>query len=397
MNLASRINLIKPSATLAITAKANALKAEGRDVIGFGAGEPDFDTPSHIKKAAIKAIEDGFTKYTPVGGIDELKDAIIAKLKRDNGLNYRRTEIVVSCGAKHTLYNLAQVLFEEGDEVVIPSPYWVSYTDIILLSGAKPVIVETKASNGFKLLPDRLESAITSRTKAIILNSPSNPTGAAYTAKELAALAEVVVRKGVLVISDDVYEKIIYDGFSFSTIASVSKEVKNLTVVVNGVSKAYAMTGWRIGYAAGPEQIISAVNKLQSQSTSNPTSIAQKAAVEALNGHQDCVFDMVKEFEKRRDVIVAALNVIPGVSCLNPQGAFYVFPDFSGVFGRSYKGKRISTSTDLAAYLLDGANVAVVPGIEFGHDAFIRLSYATSMKLIQTGLERIREAVMNLT
>lgn len=397
MNLASRINLIKPSATLAITAKANALKAEGRDVIGFGAGEPDFDTPSHIKKAAIKAIEDGFTKYTPVGGIDELKDAIIAKLKRDNGLNYRRTEVVVSCGAKHTLYNLAQVLFEEGDEVVIPSPYWVSYTDIVLLTGAKPVIVETNASQGFKLLPDRLEGAITSRTKAIILNSPSNPTGVAYTAKELAALADVVVRKGVLVISDDVYEKIIYDGFSFSTIASVSEEVKNLTVVVNGVSKAYAMTGWRIGYAAGPEEIISAVSKLQSQSTSNPTSIAQKAAVEALNGPQDCIVDMVKEFEKRRDIIAAALNGIPGVSCLNPQGAFYVFPDFSGVFGRSFKGKCISTSTDLAAYLLDGANVAVVPGIEFGHDAFIRLSYATSMKLIQTGMERVREAVMNLT
>ncbi len=397
MNLASRINLIKPSATLAITAKANALKAAGRDIIGFGAGEPDFDTPSHIKKAAIKAIEDGFTKYTPVGGIDELKDAIIAKLKRDNNLTYKRSETVVSCGAKHTLYNLAQVLFQEGDEVIVPSPYWVSYTDIIILSGAKPVIAETKASDGFKMQPDQLEKAITGRTKAVILNSPSNPTGAAYTANELAALAAVIVKKGILVITDDVYEKIVYDGFSFSTIASVSEEVKNLTVIVNGVSKTYAMTGWRIGYAAGPEQIISAVNKLQSQNTSNPTSIAQKAAVEALNGPQDSVSHMVREFEKRRNVIVAALNAIPGVSCFNPQGAFYVFPDFSGVFGRSYKGKPVSTSTDLAAYLLDGANVAVVPGIEFGHDAFIRLSYASSMKLIQTGVERIREAVKNLS
>ena len=397
MNLASRINLIKPSATLAITAKANALKAEGRDIIGFGAGEPDFDTPDNIKRAAIKAINDGFTKYTPVGGTDELKDAVIAKLKRDNNLHYKRSETVVSCGAKHTLYNLAQVLFQEGDEVIVPSPYWVSYTDIIILSGAKPVIVETKPSEGFKMTPNQLEKAITARTKAVILNSPSNPTGVAYTSEELTALAEVIVSKAILVITDDVYEKIVYDGFSFSTIASVSEEVKNLTVVVNGVSKAYSMTGWRIGYAAGPEQIISAITKLQSQNTSNPTSIAQKAAVEALNGPQESVFVMVSEFEKRRNVIVAALNEIPGVSCFNPQGAFYVFPDFSGVFGRSYKGKPISTSTDLAAYLLDGANVAVVPGIEFGHDAFIRLSYATSMELIQTGVERIREAVKNLS
>ncbi|MBI4634692.1 MAG: pyridoxal phosphate-dependent aminotransferase [Deltaproteobacteria bacterium] len=397
MNLASRINSIKPSATLAITSKANALKAEGRDIIGFGAGEPDFDTPDHIKKAAIKAINDGFTKYTPVGGIEELKDAIIAKLKRDNNLTYKRSETVVSCGAKHTLYNLAQVLFQEGDEVIVPSPYWVSYTDIIILSGAKPVIVKTSVSAGFKMTPNQLENAITTRTKAVILNSPSNPTGATYTREELAALAEVIVRKGILVITDDVYEKIIYDGFPFSTIASVSEEVKGLAVVVNGVSKAYAMTGWRIGYAAGPEQIISAVAKLQSQNTSNPTSIAQKAAVEALNGPQDSVSDMAREFEKRRDIIVAALNAIPGVSCFKPQGAFYVFPDFSGVFGRSCKGKPISTSTDLATYLLDEANVAVVPGIEFGHDAFIRLSYASSMKLIQTGVERIREAVKNLS
>ncbi len=397
MNLATRITLIKPSATLAITAKANALKAEGRDIIGFGAGEPDFDTPANIKKAAVKALDAGFTKYTPVGGIDELKDAIIAKFKRDNGLSYKRSEIVVSCGAKHTLFNLAQVLFQEGDEIIVPSPYWVSYTDILILSGAKPVIVKTSSSDGFKLKPDQLERAITGRTKALILNSPSNPTGAAYTAEELAALAKVVVKKGILVISDDIYEKIVYDGFSFSTIASVSEEAKSLTVVVNGVSKAYSMTGWRIGYAAGPEPIIAAVTKLQSQNTSNPNSIAQKATVEALNGPQDSVSCMVEEFEKRRAVIVAALNAIPGVSCFNPQGAFYVFPDVSGVYGRSYKGKLINTSSDLAAYLLDAANVAVVPGIEFGNDAFIRLSYATSMEQIKTGVERISTAIKNLS
>lgn len=396
MKLSARILSIKPSPTLAITAKANALRAEGKDIIGFGAGEPDFDTPSDIKSAAIRAIEAGFTKYTAVGGTDELKDAIIGKLSRDNGLNYKRSEVVVSCGAKHTLYNLAQVLFEEGDEVIIPAPYWVSYIDIVVLSGAKPVVVETTAASGFKLQPQQLADAITSRTKALIMNTPSNPTGISYTKEELEALATVLLEKGVLVISDDIYEKIIYDGMKFTSIVSVNDKMKNISVVVNGVSKAYAMTGWRIGYAAGPEEIIAAVNKLQSQNTSNPASISQKAAVAALNGNQDSVAAMVREFEKRRNVVVEGLNAIPGVKCLLPNGAFYVFPDFSCCYGRSYNGRVINNSTDLTAYLLEEANVAVVPGIEFGQDNCIRLSYPTSMDQIIEGVARIKRAVLNL-
>lgn len=396
MKLSARINSIKPSPTLAITMKANALRAEGRDVIGFGAGEPDFDTPDNVKKAAIQAIEEGFTKYTPVGGIDELKDAIIGKLNRDNKLNYTRAQIVVSCGAKHTLYNLAQVLFEEGDEVIIPSPYWVSYPDIVILTGAKPVILKTNASAGFKIEPGQLEEAINPRTKAVIINSPSNPTGAAYTQAELVELAEVFVQKDVLAISDDIYEKILYDGISFANMATVNADMKERTVVVNGVSKSHAMTGWRIGYAAGPEEIIAAATKLQSQNTSNPTSIAQKAAVEALNGDQAIVGAMVKEFEKRRNVMVDRLNAIPGITCMTPQGAFYVFPDISGLFGKSYRGRTISTSSELATYLLDEASVAVIPGGEFGNDDHVRLSYATSMSNIEKGLKRIRDAIMKL-
>jgi aspartate aminotransferase len=397
MKLSSRILAIKPSPTLAITVKANALQAEGRDIIGFGAGEPDFDTPIHIKRAAIKAIEDGFTKYTPVDGIIELKDAIISKLRVDNQLKYNRSEVVVSCGAKHTLYNLCQVLFEEGDEVIIPSPYWVSYLDMVVLSGAKPVILKTTELQGFKLQPQQLEAAITKNTRAVIINSPSNPAGVVYTASELEALAEIILRKGILVISDDVYEKIIYDNNLFRNIASLSEELKKMTVVVNGVSKAYSMTGWRIGYAAGPEEIITAVTKLQSQNTSNPTSIAQKAAVEALNGPQNNVTEMVEEFRKRRDAIVEKLNDIPGITCMLPQGAFYVFPDVSALFGRSYQAIVISNSSDFTAFLLDEANVAVVPGVDFGHDHHIRLSYATSLKNIEEGLKRVRNAVMKLS
>jgi len=396
MKLSSRINSIKPSPTLAITVKANALQEEGRNIIGFGAGEPDFDTPLPIKIAAIKAIEEGFTKYTPVDGIVELKDAIIRKLHNDNHLNYNRSQIVVSCGAKHTLYNLCQVLFEEGDEVIIPSPYWVSYLDMTVLSGAKPVILKTTESQGFKLQPQQLEEAITKNTRAVIINCPSNPAGVVYTASELEALADVVFRKGVLVISDDVYEKIIYDSKAFTNIASLSEELKKMTVVVNGVSKAYSMTGWRIGYAAGPEEIISAVTKLQSQSTSNPTSVAQKAAVEALNGPQNSVTEMVEEFRKRRNTIVEMLNDTPGITCMLPRGAFYVFPDVSALFGKSYRGTVISNSSDFAAYLLDEANVAVVPGVDFGHDNHIRLSYATSLKNIEEGLKRIKNAAMKL-
>jgi len=396
MKLASRMAKIKPSPTLAITAKAQALRAQGRDVIGFGAGEPDFDTPENIKAAAVEAIRRGFTKYTPVGGIDELKDAVRAKLKRDNGLEYDRSEIVVSCGAKHTLFNLAQVLFEEGDEVIIPAPFWVSYPDIILLAGATPVILETKESEGFKVDPDRLRSAVGARTRAVILNSPSNPTGAAYTPAELAALAEVILERKIVVISDDIYEKIVYGDFAFANIAAVQPEIRPYTVVVNGVSKSYSMTGWRIGYGAGNREIIAAVTGFQSQNTSNPTSISQAAAVEALNGDQASVGMMTGEFRRRRDFIVGELNGIPGISCLKPQGAFYAFPNIAGLFGKSKGDRAIRGSADLAEYLLDEVDVAVVPGLPFGSDSHIRLSYATSMKNIEEGMKRIKDAVSRL-
>ena len=396
MKIAARISLIKPSPTLTIQAKANALKAAGRDIIGFGAGEPDFDTPHNIKMAAVRAIEAGFTKYTPVGGIDELKDAVSAKLQRDNRLVYKRSEVVISCGAKHSLFNIAQVLFEEGDEVLIPSPYWVSYTDIVYLTGAQPVVIKTNAVDDFKLQPSQLEAAITPRTRAIIISYPSNPAGVSYSLKELEALAEVIVRKGIMVISDDIYEKIIYDDRPFYTLASLGDELKRLSIVVNGVSKTYSMTGWRIGYCAGAEEIIAAITKYQSQNTSNPNSIAQKAAVEALNGPQESVEMMRREFQKRRDVITERLNAIPGVTCLKPQGAFYVFPNVAAYYGRSFGGKTITNSAEMATYLLDESNVALVPGGDFGHDDHIRISYATSMGQIEKGLERIREALLRL-
>ncbi len=393
MKLASRIGKIKPSPTLAITARAQALRAEGRDIIGFGAGEPDFDTPEHIKRAAIIALEEGFTKYTPVGGIDELKDAVAAKLKEENNLQYSRSQIFVSCGAKHSLFNLAQVLFEEGDEVLIPAPYWVSYPDIVVLSGATPVIIQTKETEGFKLRGKELKKALTGKTRALIINSPSNPTGVTYTREELKELADVIAESSALVISDDIYEKIRYDGTSFTNMAMLNDEMRNRTVVVNGVSKSYAMTGWRIGYAAGPEEIISAATDYQSQNTSNPTSIAQKAAVQALKGNQESVSIMVGEFMKRRDVMVNFLNDIRGVTCMKPQGAFYVFPNVSRLYGKTFNGRKILSSADLSEYLLDAANVAVVPGMPFGSDNHIRLSYATSMKNIEKGLERIKKAL----
>lgn len=396
MKLAARVAKVKPSETLAITAKANALRAQGRDVIGFGAGEPDFDTPDHIKKAAIAAIEAGFTKYTPVGGTDELKDAIIRKLKVDNNLEYKRSEVVVSCGAKHTLYNLAQALFGEGDEVIIPAPYWVSYPDIVVLAGGTPVIVDTLEKDGFKMKPEQLKAAITGRTKAVILNGPSNPTGAAYSPDDLKALADVLAPTDIVIISDDIYEKILYADYPFANMVTVDPRLKDRTVVVNGVSKAYAMTGWRIGYAAGPEEVIGAIAKIQSQNTSNPTSISQKASVAALNGDQSVVAMMVGEFRKRRDYIVPALNDISGIRCLMPEGAFYVFPNVSGIYGRSFAGREIKNSTEFIEYLLDEANVATVPGAAFGSDAHIRLSYATSLKNIEEGVKRIKNAVAKL-
>lgn len=393
MFLSQRARAIKPSPTLAIDAKAKALKAQGVDVIGFGVGEPDFDTPRNIKEAGIKAIENGFTKYCPVGGTDDLKDAIIEKLKKDNSLSYERGEIIVSCGAKHSLYNIAMTVLEKGDEVIIPAPYWVSYPDIVALADATPVIVNTSEKNGFKMTADEFRRAITPKTKAVVINSPSNPTGSSYSRKELEAIAEVAVEKKILIISDDIYEKLVYDGFEFTSIASLGKEVKDLTIVVNGVSKAYAMTGWRIGYAAGSKEIVTAMTNIQSQSTSNPTSIAMKASTEALKGSQDAVTLMVREFDKRRVYMVERLNKINGITCLRPNGAFYAFPNITGLLGKSFNGKILNSSSDVATCLLDEVKVALVPGSAFGAEGYLRLSYATSMENIKEGIDRIEKAV----
>jgi len=395
--LSSRAKNLKPSPTLAINAKAKSMQAQGIHVISFGAGEPDFDTPENIKQAAKKALDEGFTKYTAVGGIDELKDAIIKKFQRDSGLSYKRSEIIVSCGGKHSFYNLAQAIFDQGDEVIIPAPYWVSYPPMVSLAGGTPVIVETTEKNAFKITPEDLKKAITPKTKALIVNSPSNPTGSAYTKKDLEKIAEIAIPKDFFVISDEIYEKIVYDGFDFISIASLSEEMKKKTIIVHGVAKTYAMTGWRIGYTAGSDEIISAMNNIQSQSTSNPTSIAQKASVEALAGPQDEVEKMVSAFAQRRNYIVDRLNKMPGVSCYKPAGAFYVFPNFSSYYGRSYQTKKIENSTHLADFFLDVARVAVVPGVEFGADPFERLSYATSLENIKEGLDRIEESLNKLS
>ena len=394
--LASRVQKIKPSPTIAIDTKAKQMIAEGIDVISFGAGEPDFDTPDHIKEAAIKALKAGKTKYTPVGGINELKDAIIAKLKRDNQLVYTRDEILVSAGGKHALYNAAQALFEAGDEVIIPSPYWVSYPDQVLLNDATPVIVPTEEKDGFCIRPEVLEKAVTKKTKAFVLNSPSNPTGGAYPRKALEVIADVLIRHNVICISDEIYEKIVYDGFQFTSIASLNEKIKNLTLTINGASKVYSMTGWRMGYAAGPKEILQAMTKIQGQVTTNINSMTQWACVEALNGPQDFLKVWVTEFKERRDTIVKKFNAIPGVSCFKPQGAFYVFPNISSYFGKCHDGKTIQGSDDLANYLLEKALVAVVPGSGFGADPFIRLSYATSMEKIKKGMERIEKALKDL-
>jgi aspartate aminotransferase len=394
--LSKRARNIKPSPTLAMDAKAKAMKASGMDVVNFGVGEPDFDTPENIKEAAIKAIRDGFTKYTPVGGIDPLKDAIIEKFKKDNNLEYTRDEILVSCGAKHSLYNIAQALYGAGDEVIIPSPYWVSYPDQVILNDATPVFVKTYEEDKFMLKPDALKSHITKKTKAIIINSPSNPTGLTYDKKTLEGIAEIVLRHNLYVISDEIYEKLTYDGFEHVSITSFGKEIKDRTLVVNGLSKSHAMTGWRIGYTAGPKDIIKAMTNIQSQSTSNPTSIAQKAAVEALTGTQDFIKTMLAEFDRRRKYLISELNSIPGMNCLTPTGAFYAFPNTSKLYGRNAGEIKISSSSDFALYLLEKANVALVHGYAFGDDNYIRLSYATSMENLKKGVERIGEAVDNL-
>ncbi|NCO68042.1 MAG: aspartate aminotransferase [Nitrospirae bacterium CG_4_10_14_0_8_um_filter_41_23] len=394
--LSNRASKIKPSPTLAIDAKAKAMKAEGVDIVSFGVGEPDFDTPDNIKEAAIKAIRDGFTKYTPVGGIDPLKDAIIEKFRKDNNLNYMRDEIIVSCGAKHSLYNIAQALFGPGDEVLIPSPYWVSYPEQVVLNDAIPVFVKTYETDSFIVKPEAIESHITKKTKALILNSPSNPTGLTYNKKTLERIAEIVLKHNLYVISDEIYEKLLYDGVLHFSIASLGNDIKNKTIVVNGLSKAYAMTGWRIGYAAGPKEIIKAMTNIQSQSTSNPTSIAQKAAIEAITGPQDFINIMFAEFDVRRKFLINELNSIHGISCLTPTGAFYAFPNTSRLYSKSIDNRKISSSSDLALYLLERANVALVHGEAFGDDNYIRLSYAIPIDEIKKGVERIREAIGKL-
>lgn len=393
MKFSKRIQKIQPSMTLSIEAKARELKERGEDVIGFGAGEPDFPTPEHIKNAGIEAIRQNQTRYTPVAGTNELKDAIIAKFKKENGLSYQRNQIVVSCGAKQSFYNLAQVLWEEGDEVIVPAPYWVSYPEMILLSGAKPVIVPTTAACEFKVSPEQLKNVVTPSTKALIINSPSNPTGAAYSKKELERLAEFALKHRLLIISDEIYEKIVFDGFQPVSIAALSPEVQRNCVVINGMSKSYAMTGWRIGYLAAEADIAEQITKLQGQMTSNPTSISQVASIAALNGAQEAIEKMAEEFQKRRDVLVDKLRAIAGVSCYKPAGSFYAFPDFSGVYGKSGKGKTITSSLELADYLLTEVKVAIVPGIAFGADAHARVSFATSMENIKRGLDRIADAL----
>ena len=389
---------IKPSPTIAVTQKARELKAAGKDVIGLGAGEPDFDTPDNVKDAAIKAIKEGDTKYTAVDGTPALKKAISEKFKRENNLSYSTDQITVGVGGKHVIYNLMMATLNKGDEVIIPAPYWVSYPDIVMLAGANTIEVECSEEQGFKLTAKDLESVITNNTKWVILNSPSNPTGACYTEQEIRNLAQVLRRNPhVSVLSDDIYEHIIYDNFKFFTIAQIP-ELKNKVVTMNGVSKSYAMTGWRIGYAAGEKEIIKAISKVQSQSTSNPSSISQAAAVEALNGTQDFISIRSKSFQERRDFVVSSLNDIDGINCLKPDGAFYVFPSCKGLIGKKDKsGKKLETDTDFVQSLLENNNVAVVQGSAFGLDGYFRVSYATSMEKLKVAMDRIKSFCESLS
>jgi len=392
--LATRLNSIKPSPTIAVTTKAAEMKAAGIDVIGLGAGEPDFDTPDFIKEAAKKALDAGKTKYTPVAGIPSLREAIVRKFERENGLTYEPKQILVGVGAKQVIFNALLATLDKGDEVIIPAPYWVSYPDMVLFAEGTPVAVECPASAGFKLSPADLEKAITPKTKWLILNSPSNPTGAAYTKDDLLALAEVLKKHPhVHVLSDDIYEHLVYDGFTYFTIAQVAPELKERVLTVNGVSKAYSMTGWRIGYAAGPVALIKAIEMIQSQSTSNACSIAQEATVAALEGNQAFLGEWRKVFAGRRDLVVKALNAIDGIDCPNPAGAFYVFPSCKGLIGTTTpQGKTISNDTEFAADLLEEAKVAVVMGSAFGMEGYFRISYATSEKNLTEACNRIADA-----
>ena len=385
--ISDTLKRVKPSPTIAVTQKARELRAAGRDVIGLGAGEPDFDTPENIKRAAIKAIKNGDTKYTAVDGTPALKKAIIKKFKRENNLHYKIDQITVGTGGKQVLYNTFMATLNRGDEVIIPAPFWVSYPDMVLLAGGKPKIVKCTEQEGFKLTAKKLKKAISKKTKWVILNSPSNPTGAGYSKKEIQDLAKVLIRnKKVYILSDDIYEHVRYDNFNFFTIAQLSK-LKDRILTMNGVSKSYAMTGWRIGYAAGPKDIIKAIGKIQSQSTSNPSSISQAAAVEALNGKQDFIKKRSDAFKQRRDFVVKSLNSIKGISCLKPNGAFYVFPSCKGLLNKKTK---LKTDTDFVRNLLEKSNVAVVQGSAFGLEGYFRISYATSMQQLKKAMQRIK-------
>jgi len=391
IKLSARVQSVKPSATLAITARAKELRAAGKDVIGLGAGEPDFDTPDHIKEAAIQAIRDGFTKYTAVDGTPELKRAVAAKFERENGFSFKPDQILVSCGGKQSFYNLAQAVLDPGDEVIIPAPYWVSYPDMVLLAGAVPVLVHAGAEQRFKITPNQLREALTEQTRLVVINSPSNPTGMAYTRDELAALGEVLrAYPRALIATDDMYEHIRWDTETpFVNILNACPDLEPRTMVLNGVSKAYSMTGWRIGYAGGPEPIIKAMKKIQSQSTSNPTSISQVAAQAALEGPQDCIGTMLTAFKERHDFVVDALNRIPGVECLPTDGTFYVFPSVEGLISRL---DGVSDDLALAEHLIEHAGVALVPGSAFGLEGCVRISIATSRRNLEQALQRLTEA-----
>jgi aspartate aminotransferase len=396
MQLAQFTRHLKPSETLAISAKAKALRAQGRDVIDFSVGEPDFNTPDNVIQAAEHAMAEGFTKYTQASGLPALRQAIADKLQRENGLHYEPDQIIVSCGAKHALYNLAMVLVDPGDEVIIPGPYWVTYPAQVEMAGGTPVIIPTTTAEGFKITGEVLRRYLTPATKGIILNSPCNPTGAVYTPEELQDLADVLCNTDLYVITDEIYEHMVYDGLRQVSIATLSPELKERCIVVNGLSKSYSMTGWRLGFCAGPADVIAACGHLQSQSTSNPTAFAQIAAIEALTGPQDSVHAMAAAFVERRDFVVARLNAIDGISCPMPQGAFYTFPKINALFGRRANGHTLSNSADVIDYLLDTAGVAAVPGEAFGADDHMRLSYAASMEALRTGLDCLDQAVQQL-
>ncbi len=392
IKLAQRVGLVKPSPTLSVSAKAAALRAEGRDILSLAAGEPDFDTPAHVKAAARQAIDEGHTKYTAVDGLPALKQAVIDKFRRENGLEYQTNEILVSCGAKHSIYNLMQALLNPGDEVIIPAPFWVSYPDMARLAGAEPVIIKTGLEQGFRITPEQLRGAISDKTRLLILNSPSNPTGASYSREELAALGEVLEQTpDLLIASDDIYEHILWSGEGFVNIVNAYPALKERTVVINGVSKAYAMTGWRIGYAAGPARLIGAMKTIQSQSTSNPTSIAQYAAIEALNGDQSMIPEQCAVFRQRHDFVREQMNRIEGVLCPASDGTFYSFPNMQGVIDRM---ENIGNDIELAEHLLEQAGVAMVPGSAFGAPGYMRLSFATSMEVLEQAMERLQKALV---